>query len=99
MSNQSEAVAVERFVQKEGNVVSDMDGEKVMLSVHNGKYYNLGEIGGVIWGLMDAPKSIKELVDRLTAEYDVSPEECEGQVQSFLNMLKKEELIYHSITS
>ena len=23
-----------------------MDGEKVMLSIQNGKYYNLGEIGG-----------------------------------------------------
>ena len=33
-------------VQSPGNIVSDMDGEKVMLSVHNGKYYNLGEIGG-----------------------------------------------------
>ena len=28
-----------------------MDGEKVMLSINNGKYYNLGEIGGDIWEL------------------------------------------------
>ena len=99
MSNQTKPHEVERFVQKEGNVVSDMDGEKVMLSIHNGKYYNLGEIGGVIWGLLDQPKSIKELVDCLTAEYDVSPEDCESQVQTFLDMLKREELINHSITS
>jgi len=32
----------------EGNIVSNMDGEKVMLSIKNGKYYNLGEIGGFI---------------------------------------------------
>lgn len=31
------------IVQVEGNIVSDMDGEKVMLSIKNGKYYNLGE--------------------------------------------------------
>ena len=96
MKNQTKPMAVERFVQKEGNVVSDMDGEKVMLSIHNGKYYNLGEIGGVIWGLLDEPRSIKELVDGLTAEYDVNPEDCERQVQSFLEMLKKEELIITS---
>ena len=99
MSNQTKTETVERFVQKEGNVVSDMDGEKVMLSIHNGKYYNLGEIGGVIWGLLEEPKSIEELVNCLTAEYDVCPEECESQVQSFLDMLKREELINHSITS
>ena len=29
-----------------GNIVSDMGGEKVMMSINNGKYYNLGEIGG-----------------------------------------------------
>lgn len=34
------------IVQSEGNIVSDMDGEKVMLSIKNGKYYNLGKIGG-----------------------------------------------------
>ena len=99
MSNPTEAENAERFIQKEGNVVSDMDGEKVMLSVHNGKYYNLGEVGGLIWELLDHPKSVKELVDRLTEEYDVNPVECESQVRSFLEMLKKEELIDHTITS
>ena len=93
MSNQTKMIDTEKYVQKEGNVVSDMDGEKVMLSVHNGKYYNLGEVGGFIWELMNEPKSINELVERLTEEYDVSPEECESQVRSFLDMLKKEELI------
>ncbi len=93
MSKQIEMINARKYVQKDGNVVSDMDGEKVMLSVHNGKYYNLGEVGGLIWELMSEPKSISELVDQLTEEYDVSSEECESQVRSFLDMLKKEELI------
>lgn len=99
MSSQVKAVTAEKFVQKEGNMVSDMDGEKVMLSVHNGKYYNLGEVGGLIWELLEGPKSIKELVDRLIEEYDVSREECESQVHSFLELLIKEELIHQTITS
>ena len=36
-------------MQSEGNIVSDMDGEKVMMSVSNNKYYNLGVMGGEIW--------------------------------------------------
>lgn len=35
-----------QIVQSEENIVSDMDGEKVMLNVRKGKYYNLGETGG-----------------------------------------------------
>ena len=93
MSNQTEIIDVRKYVQKDGNVVSDMDGEKVMLSVHNGKYYNLGEVGGLIWELLNEPKSVNDLVDKLIEEYDVSPAECESQVRSFLDMLKKENLI------
>jgi len=42
-------------VQKPGAIVSEMNGEKVMLSVENGKYYNLGRQGGRIWELIASP--------------------------------------------
>lgn len=79
--------------QKEGNFVSDMDGEKVMLSIHNGKYYNLGEIGGEIWERITQPIPVKELITILIDRYDVVESECEEQVMSFLNLLYKEGLM------
>ena len=42
----------QEVTQGKGNIVSDMGGEKVMLSIENGKYYNLGEMGGEIWDLI-----------------------------------------------
>ncbi|WP_338470947.1 lasso peptide biosynthesis PqqD family chaperone [Niallia sp. XMNu-256] len=83
----------EIFVQNPGNIVSDMDGEKVMLSIENGKYYNLGEIGGAIWDLMKEPISTQELVSQLLSRYEVEPKECEEQVLSFLNELMDAGLI------
>ncbi|MFJ7974850.1 lasso peptide biosynthesis PqqD family chaperone [Peribacillus sp. NPDC096379] len=79
--------------QLEGNIVSDMDGETVMLSVHNGKYYNLGAIGGVIWELIKDSISIEELITTLQSQYDVEQTECEEQVHSFLDQLLEEGLI------
>lgn len=79
--------------QGEGNIVSDMDGEKVMLSIENGKYYNLGEMGGVIWDLIKSPTSINQLVNSLLAQYEVEQSECEEQVMTFLKMLHEEGLI------
>ncbi|WP_078595900.1 lasso peptide biosynthesis PqqD family chaperone [Evansella clarkii] len=76
-----------------GSIVSDMDGEKVMLSISKGKYYNLGEIGGRIWELIEQPISIEEIVIRLLEEYDVKKTECEEQVINFIDMLRKEELV------
>ncbi|QOR65463.1 lasso peptide biosynthesis PqqD family chaperone [Cytobacillus suaedae] len=79
--------------QSEGNIVSDMDGEKVMLSINNGKYYNLGEIGGAIWDLMEGHASVKQLVAILMDKYQVDEMECEEHVMLFLTHLEVEGLI------
>ncbi|KAB7708158.1 lasso peptide biosynthesis PqqD family chaperone [Bacillus aerolatus] len=79
--------------QGQGNIVSDMDGEKVMLSINNGKYYNLGEMGGEIWDLMQAPITVNQMVTTLLSRFQVEQDECEEQVTSFLNHLFAEGLI------
>ncbi|MGG0461924.1 lasso peptide biosynthesis PqqD family chaperone [Priestia aryabhattai] len=79
--------------QGTGHIVSDMDGEKVMLSIHNGKYYNLGEIGGEIWEQIKEPISVRELIATLVAQYNVAQSDCEEQVIAFLSQLIKEDLI------
>ncbi|WP_186673046.1 lasso peptide biosynthesis PqqD family chaperone [Sporosarcina sp. BP05] len=81
------------FSQQQGNIVSDMDGEKVMLSVQSGKYYNLGQLGGEIWELMNEPISIETVVVTLQSRYDVEKTECEEQVAEFLTQLLDEGLI------
>jgi hypothetical protein len=80
-------------VQGEDNIVSDMDGEKVMLSVRNGKYYNLGELGGEIWDLIAEPVPVRRVVESLLERYDVAPSVCEAQVLAFLTELMEERLI------
>ncbi|MGG0237758.1 lasso peptide biosynthesis PqqD family chaperone [Bacillus rhizoplanae] len=81
------------IVQVQGNIVSDMDGEKVMLSIHNGKYYNLGKMGGTIWNFIEKPISVTQLVIALMSEYEVEQSTCEEQVISFLELLLEENLV------
>lgn len=80
-------------VQIKGNIVSNMGGEKVMLSVKNGKYYNLGEIGGEIWDLIDEKTTVNQLVESVMSIYAVEQSKCEEQVLSFLEHLLDESLI------
>lgn len=80
-------------VQGTGNIASDMGGERVMLSIQNGKYYNLGEVGGVIWDLTKNPIPVKLLITTLMSKYEVEQSECEEQVLSFLKHLLEEKLI------
>jgi hypothetical protein len=92
---QVETISMNQTVsQGLSNIISDMDGEKVMLSIENGKYYNLGEIGGEIWDLMQEPNVINRLVKDLQLIYDVDQLNCEEQVISFLSKLKNEGLLH-----
>ncbi|MDQ0194100.1 lasso peptide biosynthesis PqqD family chaperone [Paenibacillus wynnii] len=81
------------LVQCEGNIVSDMDGEKVMLSIEKGKYYNLGEVGGAIWETLSTPLSVKDIIYKIQTAYEVEADICEQDVIPFLQHLIEEELI------
>ncbi|WP_066056218.1 lasso peptide biosynthesis PqqD family chaperone [Robertmurraya korlensis] len=82
--------------QSGGTVVSLMGSETVMLCIENGKYYNLGEIGGVLWNYLEQPITISSLCKKLGDEYEVEHSQCEEQVLSFLNDLYKEGLVERS---
>lgn len=81
----------------EGNIVSDMDGEKVMLSVNKGKYYNMGLIGGEIWDEIGESTTVKNLIENLSEKFEVQYHTCEEHVISFLEQLLIEDLIEASI--
>ncbi|WP_318505233.1 lasso peptide biosynthesis PqqD family chaperone [Bacillus sp. T3] len=84
---------VNNIFQKKGLIVSDMGEEKVILSVKNGKYYNLGEMGGEIWDLIEEPTPVKKVIEKLMSDYHVEQHECEEEVLLFLESLLKEQLI------
>lgn len=73
--------------RKSGLMTANMNGSAVMMDIATGKYYNLGETGGHIWELLEQPTSLSGLLNALTAEYDVSPEQCKADVLAFLQQL------------
>ncbi|MBD2866514.1 lasso peptide biosynthesis PqqD family chaperone [Paenibacillus oceani] len=80
-------------MQSDGFLASNMNDEKVMMSVESGKYYNLGSIGGRIWELIESPTSVRQVVTSLREEYEIDQDACERQVLSFLQTMLTEKLI------
>lgn len=76
-----------------GLMTADMNGSAVMMDIMSGKYYNLGEIGGRIWELLEEPTSVSVLVAKLTAEYDVTAEQCRADIEPFLTKLLERGLL------
>jgi hypothetical protein len=81
------------FVQGEGNIVSNMGGSTVMLNIENGKYYNLGVVGGEIWNMAESPITGYQIVQRLLSDYRVEKIDCEEQVAAFLEHMAVEGLL------
>ena len=79
--------------RREGLMTANMNGSAVMMDIETVKYYNLGEIGGRIWELLEEPMTVAALVQKLTAEYDVSAEQCRADILPFLGKLLERGLV------
>ena len=79
--------------RKPGLMPADMNGATVMMDIETGKYYNIGDVGGRIWELLDSPMTLSELIDALTKEYSVSDEQCEKDTVPFLSSLLERGLL------
>lgn len=80
--------------QRVSDIVStDMDGERVMMSLDQGAYFGLGGIGGTIWDMLDQPRSIAELEAQVMTQYAVDAETCRTDVAAFLADLERNGLV------
>lgn len=81
------------ITQSDDQVSAEIEEEAVMMSIEQGKYYGLDEIGTRIWKLIEQPQSVSKLLETLLSEYDVDNKTCEKDVLSLLNGLLEENMI------
>ena len=87
-------ITIETIIsQIEEIVASDIDGETVMMSIENGQYYGLDDIGSRIWELIEKPIKVSDLIDTLLERFDVDRETCERDVLKFLNELNEDRIL------
>jgi hypothetical protein len=79
--------------RKPGMLFNEIDGEVVMLSIENSKYYGMDKVGSRIWQLLENPMQFKELVARLMDEYDVTEEICGKETIDFLKKMTDKKLL------
>lgn len=82
-----------KIKRNEDILASDLDGEKVMMSIQKGEYYGLGKTGTFIWDRIHEPIKIKELIDLIVEKYDVSKDQCFLDIKPFITDLIEKQLI------
>jgi hypothetical protein len=58
-----------------------MDGEAILINLSDGMYYSLDLVGGLVWQLIEARRSLREIVETVSARYDVTPPDAEADLQ------------------
>ena len=55
-----------------------------ILDLKSNTYFSLDAVGTSIWDQMSNPASLDDLTQAVSAEYEVAPEECRGDIQDLL---------------
>lgn len=77
----------------EEHLATELDGETVILHRETDTYYGLNGVGPGIWELLQEPRSIAELRDRLVEEYDVDADRCDRDLRELLDELDDNDLV------
>jgi hypothetical protein len=78
------------IIRRQGDwLAAKVGDELVMMSAEKGNYIGLSEVGARIWELIETPQHVDAVCARLQEEFDVTPDVCRADVETFLNELEK----------
>ncbi|WP_338876485.1 PqqD family peptide modification chaperone [Spirosoma sp. SC4-14] len=84
-----------RIKRVSGQSSSVLGQETIVLNYEVGNYYELNEIGGFIWSLLEdnTPITVQEIKEKILDEFDVEESVCQAELMTFLESLLHEKLI------
>ncbi len=82
-----------RVVVATTQISCDLAGEAAILSLADGTYYGLDEVGAFVWNRLSAPISVADVCNAVCAAYDVEPATCHHDVLELLRQLQQRGLI------
>jgi hypothetical protein len=75
-------------------VVTDFDGgEGILVDLNTKKYYQLNETAMVVWKALEQGKSVGEIANDITANYEVALENATRSVERILDNFQTYKLL------
>ena len=76
-----------------GLVSSNIYGDIVLMNIETGTYYDLDEVGSLIWEILEKPLSVSDIIAHVLLNYEIDQATCETEVMHFLQNLNDYELL------
>src|SRR5437868_3229637 len=74
-------------------LTAEVDGEVVMMSIEQGRYFGLDDIGSDIWKRIEPPCSFATLIDRLVVDYEADRATIAADVQVLLGRMAAQDVV------
>ena len=74
-------------------VAQQAAGKWVLLDVKTGQYYALDPVAGRIWQLCDGTRTVRQIAEVMSDEYDTAGQAIEDDVVGFVSELVGESLL------
>jgi hypothetical protein len=74
-------------------LTAEVDGEIVMMSIEQGRYFGLDDIGSDIWKRIEPPCSFAALIDGLAADYEADRASIAADVQALLDRMAEQDVV------
>jgi coenzyme PQQ synthesis protein D (PqqD) len=74
-------------------IAAEVDGEIVMMSIEQGRYFGLDDIGSDIWKRIEPPCSFATLIDGLAADYEADRATIAADVQALLGRMAEQDVV------
>ena len=82
-------------ITKEAAQVIDraVDDETLVIHLPSGNYFSLNAVGTQVWASIDGKRTVRELAEIVSAEYDADLERVQVDVLNLINDLASEGLV------
>jgi hypothetical protein len=88
------SIAFENRVQVPSDVLlSELDGESVLLNLKTETYFGLDQVGTRMWSLVTTADSIQAAYEALKDEYEVDPDRLRNDLAALLDKLLDQGLL------
>ena len=89
----SEITATTMISRSPAVLTAEADGEIVMMSIEQGRYFGLDDIGSDVWRRIEPPCSFAELIEELAACYEADRATIAADVQGLLARMAGEDVV------
>lgn len=81
------------IVASQQQISCSLADESVILNLEDGVYYGLNSVASRVWDLVQEPRTLSEVRDRLLSEYEIEEASCTRDLVELVRQLHQWKLV------